>query len=181
MVAAGDAPADATATDALDLFRPERVVTRPFLFIVLEAERPLGGGARFGLAGVDEVLIGRGPLRQATRARVAGKTRLSVAVNSSYLSSMHARLSEEQAGWTIEDLNSRNGVFVNGQQVTRAVLSPGDVVALGRVFFLVEYDELPAASENDPSASDMDVGDASVNNDELGLLTLLPSLASRLD
>ena len=147
MAAAGDDDGStATATDALDLFQPERLVTRPFLFLAMEAERPLSGGARFDLAGVDEVVIGRGPRRQATRAQAAGKTRLSVTVNSGYLSSTHARLSEEPEGWTIEDLSSRNGVFVNGQQVTRAALSPGDVVALGRVFFMVEYHEVAAGS-----------------------------------
>ena len=100
--------------------------------------------------GTDEVLIGRGPRRQGTRARSGGKTQLTVTANSTFLSSSHARLREEPEGWTIDDLGSRNGVFVNGQQVTRAVLSPGDVVALGRVFFLVEFHEVPEGSEADP-------------------------------
>ena len=82
MAAADDADGVGTASDVLDLFRPDRLVTRPFLFLAVEAERPLSGGARFGLAGVDEVVIGRGPGRAGTRERVAGKTRLSVAVNS---------------------------------------------------------------------------------------------------
>ena len=146
---------------------------------MLEAERPLGGGARFGLTGTDEVLIGRGPRRQGTRARSGGKTQLTVTVNSAFLSSSHARLREEPEGWTIEDLGSRNGVFVNGQQVTRAVLSPGDVVALGRVFFLVEFHEVPEGADGDPSVSDMTVDD--VKRETPGLLTLLPGLASRID
>src|SRR5437762_8500298 len=53
--------ASVTANDVLSVLLPERLVTRPFLFLVLEAERPLSGGSRFGLAGTDEVLIGRGP------------------------------------------------------------------------------------------------------------------------
>ena len=75
---------DATSTD-MELFQPERLVARPFLFLALEAERPLGGGARFGLTGTDEVLIGRGPRRQGTRARSGGKTQLTVTVNSAFL------------------------------------------------------------------------------------------------
>lgn len=179
-MAAGDDPGAAgTASDVMDLFQPQRLVMRPFLFLALEAERPLGGGARFSLIDVDEVLIGRGPRRQGTRARADGKTRLTVTVNSTYLSSAHARLREEPEGWTIEDLNSRNGVFVNGLQVTRAVLGPGDVVALGRVFFLVEFHEVPAGSDDDPAALDADVDD--VKGDEPGLATLLPGFASRVD
>jgi pSer/pThr/pTyr-binding forkhead associated (FHA) protein len=185
MAAAGDedggAPGGttATATDVLDLFQPDRVVTRPFLFLALEAERPLSGGARFALGGVDEVVIGRGARRQATRERSAGKARLSITANSSFLSSTHARLHEGPEGWTIEDLSSRNGVFVNGQQVTRAVLGPGDIVALGRVFFLVEFHEVPAGSDDDLAASDSDVDD--VTTDEPGLPTLLPALASQTE
>jgi pSer/pThr/pTyr-binding forkhead associated (FHA) protein len=151
------AAASGTASDVLSVFQTERLVTRPFLFLVLEAERPLSGGARFALAGTDEVLIGRGSRRRGSRDRSGGKRLLSVTVNSTYLSSVHARLSEEPEGWTIEDLNSRNGVFVNGQPVTRAALSPGDVVALGRVFFLVEFHEVPASSADDPAANDFDV------------------------
>src|SRR4051794_40344890 len=94
-VGARNGESDGTGTDVLGMFQAERVVTRPFLFLALEAERPLSGGARFGLTGTDEVLIGRGARRQGTRTRSAGKTRLSVTVNSSYLSSSHARLSEQ--------------------------------------------------------------------------------------
>ena len=124
-------------------------------------------------------MIGRGPRRQATRAQAAGKTRLSVTVNSSYLSSAHARLSEEPEGWTIEDLSSRNGVFVNGQQVTRAALSPGDVVALGRVFFLVEYHEV-ALSSGDERGRRGPGPRRRARATSSGLLTLLPGLASRI-
>jgi transcriptional regulator with PAS, ATPase and Fis domain len=186
MVAAGDerggAPVDATSTDVMDIFQAERLVTRPFLFLVLEADRPLAGGARFSIGGADEVVIGRGPRREATRAKTGGKTRLTVTANSTFLSSSHARLREEREGWTIEDLGSRNGVFVNGRQVTRAVLGPGDVVALGRVFFLVEYHEVQESSDADPSAGDADIGDADAAAGETpGLLTLLPGLAARIE
>src|SRR4051812_35741206 len=175
----GGEVAGGTASDVLSVFRSERLVNRPFLFLALEAERPLSGGARFGLAGTDEVLIGRGPRRQGKRDRSGGKQLLSVTVNSTYLSSVHARLSEEPAGWTIEDLSSRNGVFVDGQQVTRAVLSPGDVVALGRVFFLVEFHEVPESSGDDPAAADLDIDD--IKSDEPGLPTLLPALAEETE
>jgi transcriptional regulator with PAS, ATPase and Fis domain len=175
----GGPAASGTASDVLSVFHPERLVNRPFLFLALEAEQPLSGGARFGLAGTDEVLIGRGPRRQGSRDRSGGKRLLSVTVNSTFLSAVHARLSEEPQGWTIEDLNSRNGVFVNGQQVTRAVLSPGDVVALGRVFFLVEFHEVAESAGDDPAAADLDVD--TFKNDEPGLLTLLPGLADQTE
>jgi pSer/pThr/pTyr-binding forkhead associated (FHA) protein len=177
----GAAAASETASDVLSVFRSERLVNRPFLFLALEAERPLTGGARFGLTDTDEVLIGRGSRRQGRRDRSGGKRLLSVSVNSTFLSAVHARLSEEPDGWTIEDLNSRNGVFVNGQQVTRAVLSPGDVVALGRVFFLVEFHEVPESSGDGAAAADLDIDVDNIKSDEPGLLTLLPGLAGQTE
>ncbi|NIM68954.1 MAG: FHA domain-containing protein, partial [Xanthomonadales bacterium] len=38
----------------------------------------------------------------------------------------------------VEDLGSRNGVQVNGQQVRKQRLHGGDVVAMGRISFVVQ-------------------------------------------
>ena len=35
----------------------------------------------------------------------------------------------------IEDLNSTNGVIVNGRKVTRQVLSDGDILTIGEIQF----------------------------------------------
>ena len=42
----------------------------------------------------------------------------------------------------IEDLNSTNGVIVNGRHVTRQVLSDGDLLIIGEIHF--RYTEKPA-------------------------------------
>ena len=42
-----------------------RAPARPFLFVTLECERPLGGSARYSLENVDAVTIGRGSERLA--------------------------------------------------------------------------------------------------------------------
>ena len=49
------------------------MATRSYLFVVLEGERPLAGGARFSLEGVDEIHIGRGDERTATHRRAQGR------------------------------------------------------------------------------------------------------------
>ncbi len=50
----------------------------------------------------------------------------------SAVSRMHARLKLVGSNrWTIEDLNSRNGTFVNGEQVGRAYIRVGDRLKLG--------------------------------------------------
>jgi len=47
------------------------------------------------------------------------------------VSRTHAALVSEGAGWVIEDLNSTNGTFINGQRVDRARLRDGDVIQVG--------------------------------------------------
>jgi len=148
---------------------------RPFLFLVLEAERPLAGGARFALDDLDEVLIGRSEgtaPRQVSRSRVEGKRRLTIRVIGQFLSKDHALLRREGNGWTVTDLNSRNGVSVNGTQIQSPTgVGPGDLVSLGRMFFVFEVDE------TEPVA-DMDATDPSA--EPTGFLTLIPSLGQKL-
>ena len=49
------------------------------------------------------------------------------------VSRVHAVASREGGSWTITDLESTNGVRVNGARVKQAVLVRGDVIELGRV------------------------------------------------
>ncbi|HET9931600.1 MAG TPA: sigma 54-interacting transcriptional regulator [Polyangiaceae bacterium] len=103
------------------------------LFLVLEAERPRAGGARYSLAETNEVVIGRGPDRTVRRDRSGSGTRLRISLPSSRVSSLHARLRNHRGHWTIEDLGSTNGTFVNGIRVTEAVLNDRDSLEIGQV------------------------------------------------
>ncbi len=49
----------------------------------------------------------------------------------SKVSRSHARLENSQEGAALVDLESANGIQVNGERVTRALLSPGDVIRIG--------------------------------------------------
>jgi ABC-type multidrug transport system ATPase subunit/pSer/pThr/pTyr-binding forkhead associated (FHA) protein len=52
---------------------------------------------------------------------------------SSYVSGKHCRLEYDGATWTVEDLGSRNGTFVNGHRIEgKAVVTPSDMITLGR-------------------------------------------------
>ena len=49
------------------------------------------------------------------------------------VSRLHAVLEEFPAGWSLRDMGSRNGTFVNGQKLSgERVLAPGDEVRIGR-------------------------------------------------
>jgi pSer/pThr/pTyr-binding forkhead associated (FHA) protein len=57
------------------------------------------------------------------------------------VSKRHAHLQPTPAGWRIRDLNSRNGLLVNGRRVQEAVLRSGDQLTIGPytvVFELVD-------------------------------------------
>jgi pSer/pThr/pTyr-binding forkhead associated (FHA) protein len=62
----------------------------------------------------------------------------------SIVSRKHCELSINQNKLMIRDLHSKNGTFVNGQQVEDAQLNPGDRLNFGQVAFVVQIDGSPA-------------------------------------
>lgn len=58
----------------------------------------------------------------------------TVSITDGSISSRHARVVRSAEGFSIEDLQSRNGTFVNGEKVDKPrLLADGDVVRLGKV------------------------------------------------
>jgi pSer/pThr/pTyr-binding forkhead associated (FHA) protein len=53
-------------------------------------------------------------------------------LDAKFISRHHAVILAGPVNTVIEDLNSTNGVQVNGQRVTRHVLNDGDEVVIGR-------------------------------------------------
>jgi DNA-binding NtrC family response regulator len=139
--------------------RREDAACAAWLFLALRADKPLSGGVRYSLAGLDEVAIGRCPERGAA-------TRLEIEVADGLMSREHARLRRTPSGWLVEDQDSRNGSRVNGQPLERQALADGDVLALGSTLFVFRSSMAEAARtipEPAPAALD----------------TLLPSLQAR--
>src|SRR5271170_5798556 len=63
------------------------------------------------------------------------------------ISRNHARISVDSGEYVVEDLESRHGVFVNGQRVRRQALKDGDRIDFGfpdsyRLTFTVQEDDL---------------------------------------
>ena len=72
-----------------------------------------------------------------------GKSRASCdfCIDSSVISRVHLRLSEEIDGYTIEDLNSTNGTFLNGEKLKEhevQAIKEGDRISLANLEFVVE-------------------------------------------
>jgi ABC-type multidrug transport system ATPase subunit len=55
------------------------------------------------------------------------------------ISNLHARLMLTGSGVVIEDLNSTNGVYINGTRISRQSVHPGDNISIGS--FLIQTDQ----------------------------------------
>jgi len=60
----------------------------------------------------------------------------AVQLHDAEVSRIHAELRRADEGYTIRDLDSSNGTFVNGQRVREQVLRSGDQLQLGRTLLL---------------------------------------------
>lgn len=95
-------------------FRP--TAQRPHVF---EVKQGPGLGQKFVLDG-NEIILGRGE-------------KATLTLDSEEVSRAHAKLTRTDGEYTIEDMESRNGIVLNGLKVHAAVLRDGDQVQLGDV------------------------------------------------
>ena len=67
---------------------------------------------------------------------VGRSARAEFIVEAALVSRLHCRLTADASDQLlVEDLESTNGIFVNGAKVDRAVLKTGDILSVGRVDF----------------------------------------------
>ncbi len=92
--------------------------------------------------GKSEVIV---PLKGGKDVTVGRGDTSTFMVASRKLSRQHARLFSGEGSWGIEDLNSTNGVYVNGHKVSTIWLKHKDEVRLGSLAFSFELDSAPAA------------------------------------
>jgi FHA domain len=69
----------------------------------------------------------------------------AVIIDNPTVSGHHARVFSESGAVILEDLNSTNGTFVNGQHMTRRVLRGGDVLQVGKHQLMFEHTQEWAA------------------------------------
>lgn len=59
------------------------------------------------------------------------------------VSRKHCELLEDDGELVIKDLGSSNGTYVNGKRIKQTELSPGDLLAVGGIVFVVKIDGFP--------------------------------------
>ncbi len=86
---------------------------------------PTGGGDPVPL-GKERLLIGR-------------RENCDIVLRYPNVSGQHCRLQLEGGYWFVKDLNSRNGTKVNGNRVSRKRLDPGNILAIAKHEYKIEY------------------------------------------
>lgn len=85
-----------------------------------------------------------------------------IPIEDTRMSRENSRVYKLGQRWLVEDLSSKNGTFLNGNKVEKAVLAEGDEVRVGETHFILvldEYDRLnePAADPSDLSTKDVGI------------------------
>jgi len=62
---------------------------------------------------------------------IGRKAENDIAVDNQAVSGFHAKIFKDSEGFSVEDLNSLNGTFVNGQRAAKTPLNNGDVILIG--------------------------------------------------
>jgi pSer/pThr/pTyr-binding forkhead associated (FHA) protein len=84
---------------------------------------------RYSLAGMRSIQIGR-------------SSRSDIVLNDDRASRAHAMLTYESGIYTLSDLNSTNGTFVNGTRIKKTYLHDGDTFRIADSYFLFEREQL---------------------------------------
>jgi FHA domain len=71
--------------------------------------------------------------RLAGTLQIGRASSCQIRPNDTYVSQMHAKISDRNGSWVVEDLGSTNGTYLNQRKVTVPTeLSPGDRIRIGK-------------------------------------------------
>ena len=72
------------------------------------------------------------PLSMETQT-IGRSPKNNIVITDPVVSTFHARIDRARDGFTVVDLTSTNGTFLNGKRIAEALLKPGDEVQVGSV------------------------------------------------
>jgi DNA-binding NtrC family response regulator len=124
--------------------------TEPFLFVLFDADRPLGPMSRHALGDVDEVHLRRGVERGAFRKEEGGRRLLVLTFTDPRMSGVHAYVRRRGSTFVVEDARSKNGTLLDGRRVSKGELSGEHLLELGHTFILFDaIAPVPPTAERD--------------------------------
>ncbi|NQU40958.1 MAG: FHA domain-containing protein [Lentisphaerae bacterium] len=80
----------------------------------------------------------------------------AITIDDPAASSRHCAILRQGNRYTLRDLNSTNGSYLNGAQITEVPLAPGDVLTVGSVRMLLEGDDIQTGSTPAPETGPQD-------------------------
>ncbi len=101
---------------------------------------PTGGGEDLPLK-KERILIGR-------------RDNCDIVLRFPNVSGQHCRLHLEQGYWFVEDLNSVNGIKVNGYRVSKKRLDPGVILTIAKHQFEIRYNPEDNGAMGPPPGDD---------------------------
>src|SRR5215213_744088 len=96
---------------------------------------------------LSEGLTGRSHELKAEKTTVGRVEDNAFQIPDASVSSHHCEIILKGSEVVIRDLNSTNGTFINGQQITEATLKPSQILRLGQVEVRLEGDQTSAAQK----------------------------------
>jgi pSer/pThr/pTyr-binding forkhead associated (FHA) protein len=90
----------------------------------------------WALQGISGTMAGRNfPI---SNAMIVGREECDIIIDDAMISSRHAKLDFNDQILSVKDLGSTNGTFVNGKQITEAILKAGDEIKFDKMVFTVK-------------------------------------------
>jgi transcriptional regulator of acetoin/glycerol metabolism len=108
----------------------------PRLIVICECDRLTVPALRVALGNLHEVTIGRDSRRELKRH---GKT-AAISILDHEMSRKHLAVRRQAACWDVADLDSKNGIFVNGKPTHLTTLTDGDVIEAGGTLLMFRED-----------------------------------------
>ena len=118
---------------------------------------------------LSEGLTGRSHELKAERTTIGRVEDNTFQIPDSSVSSHHCEVLLKGSDVVIRDLNSTNGTFINGQQITEATLKPSQILRLGQIEVRLEGDQTSAAQKK-MTLDHTQVVPQGIKMDELGQL-----------
>jgi len=94
------------------------------------------------------------PLLRA-KLTIGRRDNCDVCINFPNISSLHCEMAFRDGYWYIRDLNSTNGVKVNGVRVQEKLLRTHDEVVIGKRVYHIEYEMPVGAMADDRESEDI--------------------------
>jgi pSer/pThr/pTyr-binding forkhead associated (FHA) protein len=107
---------------------------------------------------------------------IGRKPECDIVIASPKVSREHCRIDLTDTAASISDLDSRNGVYVNGKKVKQSALKSGDKLAIGPLGFIVRSGAAAGAAAEEPLTL-TEEADSDVSQDINDFLAQLESRA----